>query len=115
MARDRLSEAARIEIAHLSADLQEERKGRRAAERKCRSLQRRVEGLQIVLANTQAELVKAKQTIREYARQLFGRHSERGPVPGGSPSEGVDTAAAEASGASPPEEPSAQACRPKQS
>ena len=114
MARRRLSEEARIEIAHLAAELAEERKGRQSAERKCRSLQRHVDRLESLLANAQAELIKAKQTIREYARQLFGRHSERGPVPGGSPSEGVDTAAAEASGASPPEEPSAQACRPKQ-
>ena len=101
MPRVRFSEAARIEIAHLAAELAEERKGRRSAERKSRSLQRRVETLERLLANVQAELVKAKQTVREYARQIFGRHSERGPVPGSAPSEGTDTSAGEVVGASP--------------
>ena len=82
----------RIEIAHLAAELAEERN----AERKCRSLQRHVDRLESLLANAQAELIKAKQTIREYARQLFGHHSERGPVPGSCPSAGTDTSASEA-------------------
>ena len=93
MARRRFCEEARIEIAHLAAKAADLGRALRSSERKRRTLERRVDQLACMLADARAELVKANQTIHEYQRQIFGRHSERGPVPGSGPSASSDPAA----------------------
>jgi hypothetical protein len=95
-----------IEIAHLAADLAHAHRALAASERKCRALQRRVTVLEALLASTQAALAKAQQTIREDQHQLFGRHTERGAVPGSAQADvenAAEGAMADAGGGTPVE------------
>ena len=73
---------ARVEIALLDRQLSETERALEASERALRSARRRIGQLEQQLASARATIAHLQATIREYAHQLFGRHSERGAVAG---------------------------------
>jgi transposase len=91
---------AELELAQLAARNAELIDANTRLRRQQRVLQRENLRLRQEVAALQAKLIKATATLREYAHQLFGRQSERGPITQ------AEQAGAAASGAALPASPS---------